>query len=244
MSDTLSFLKAIDSRALKTLDRALAVLWFAGKHGSGGIEASEICRLVEQAGHPGQNVYRLTAKLASDRKRVSRVPGSVAEWRLHPHAQCEFDKLYSHLLRAKPNPAVTDSVLPHALFNGTRGYLEKVFFQINGSYDVSLFDCCAVMCRRLLETLIIEVYEAAGRPADIQGADGNFHLFADLLRVLLSDKSFNLSRNTQQGLKDFKKLGELSAHSRRYNAHRSDIDRVRDGIRVASEELLHLAKLI
>ena len=38
--------------------------------------------------------------------------------------------------------------------------MEKVLSQINGSYDCALFDCTAVMCRRLLETLIIEAYEA------------------------------------------------------------------------------------
>ena len=243
MSDALSFLKAIDGPSLKMFDRALAVLWFVGKQDAAGIEASEVCRLIEQAGHPGQNVSRLAAKLASDRKRVSRVPGSTA-WRLHPRAQDEFYKPYSHLLGVKPKPAETNSVLPHDLFKGTRGYIEKVAFQINASFDLSLFDCCAVMCRRLLETLIIEIYEAVSRADDIQGTDGNFFMFSDLLLILLSDRAFNLSRNTQQGLKDFKKLGDLSAHSRRYNAHRSDIERVRDGVRVASEELLQLAKLI
>lgn len=243
MSDALNFLKTIDGPSLKTFDRALALLWFSGKQGAEGIEAVEICHLIERAGHPGQNVSRLTAKLASDRKRASRVPGSAA-WRLHPRAQGEFDKLYSHLLGVKPKPVETNSVLPHELFTGTRGYIEKVVLQINASFDLSLFDCTAVMCRRLLETLIIEVYEAAGRAAAVQNADGNFYMFSDLLRILLSDKAFNLGRNAQQGLKDFKKLGDLSAHSRRYNARSTDIEHIQNGIRIASEELLHLARLI
>jgi hypothetical protein len=100
------------------------------------------------------------------------------------------------------------------------------------------------MCRRLLETLIIEVYESANRAGDIKGGDGNFYMFSDLLRILLADRAFSVSRNAQQGLKDFKKLGDLSAHSRRYNAHRSDLEKVSHGIRVASEELLHMAKLV
>jgi hypothetical protein len=99
------------------------------------------------------------------------------------------------------------------------------------------------MCRRLLEILLIEVYEASGRPEAIKGKDSNFFMLADLLNVFENDKSFHLSRNGQQGLRDFKKLGDLAAHNRRFNARKEDIDRVRDGIRVASEELLHLAKL-
>jgi hypothetical protein len=181
--------------------------------------------------------------LATDRRRVTRVPGSPA-WRIHPHARDQFDQLYGHRIAAKPKPKESDSVLPRALFAGTRGYIEKVVYQINASFDPGLFDCCAVMSRRLLETLIIEVYEAAARSDDIKGPGGNFYMFSDLLKVLLADKSFNVSCNAQQALNGFKKLGDLSAHNRRYNALVTDIRPVKDGIRLASEELLHLAKLI
>jgi len=68
-------------------------------------------------------------------------------------------------------------------------------------------------------------------------------MFAGLLAHLEADVTFNLGRNALRGLKDFKKLGDLSAHNRRFNADRDDIDRVRDDLRVAAEELLHLAKL-
>jgi hypothetical protein len=46
--------------------------------------------------------------------------------------------------------------------------------QINKSYDIELWDCCAVMCRRLLETLIIEVYEKLGRANEIKGTMDTF----------------------------------------------------------------------
>lgn len=38
----------------------------------------------------------------------------------------------------------SDSVLPRELFSGTRGYIEKVVRQINGSFDCGFYDCCAV----------------------------------------------------------------------------------------------------
>ncbi len=64
-----------------------------------------------------------------------------------------------------------------------------------------------------------------------------------LMTFLERDTSINLGRNAAKGLRDFKQLGDLSAHNRRFNACRNDIDRVRDGLRVASEELLHLSGL-
>ena len=39
-----------------------------------------------------------------------------------------------------------------------------------------------------------------------------------------------------------KTVGDLSAHSRRYNAHKSDIDNIPD-LRVVVQELLYLAGL-
>jgi len=44
-------------------------------------------------------------------------------------------------------------------------------------------------------------------------------------------------------LNAFKKLGDLSAHNRRFNADSDDIDRVRGKLRVAAEELLDIANL-
>jgi hypothetical protein len=99
------------------------------------------------------------------------------------------------------------------------------------------------MCRRLAETLIIEAYEAKGREAELKGPDGNFLMFAGMLEVVENDKNLGIGRISLKGLKDFKRLGDLSAHNRRYNARRDDLDRVRDGLRVAAEELLNIAGL-
>ncbi len=139
-------------------------------------------------------------------------------------------------------PKDTGSIIPLGLAT-TRGYLEKVVLQLNASYDAQLYDCCAVMCRRLLETLIIEVYEHCGRASEIKRPDGNFLMLNGLADYFENDKTFNVGRNGMKGLRDFKSLGDLSAHNRRFNARKEDIDRVRDGLRVIVEELIHLAKL-
>ena len=99
------------------------------------------------------------------------------------------------------------------------------------------------MCRRLLETLIIEVYEAAGRADELKGGDDNFKMFAGLMAHIEADMTMNLGRSAKRGLAGIKALGDSSAHNRRFLARQNDIDRVRDDLRIAAEELLHLAKL-
>ena len=57
---------------------------------------------------------------------------------------------------AKPK---TEMVLARSLVSNTRGYIERVVAQINGTYENGWYDGCAVMMRRLLETLIATVYK-------------------------------------------------------------------------------------
>lgn len=243
MSEVLNFLQSIEHQGMTARNRACALLWFIGREDTtNGMSSAEICRIIEDSGQPGQNATRLNAQLTSYRGAV-KIP-KTNNWRLHPNTRVTLDELYKNAVLKPRNLKASDSVVPKALFIGTRGYIEKVAYQINASYDIGLYDCCAVMCRRLLETLIIEVYEHESRANVIKDSDGNFFMFSGLLTTLLEDTEFHLSRNTKKGLEDFKRLGDLSAHSRRYNAQQNDIDRIQAGLRVSTEELLHLAKLL
>lgn len=135
------------------------------------------------------------------------------------------------------------SILPHSMVIGTRGYIEKVVYQINGSYDKGWFDACAVMMRRLLETLIIEVFEAHNLSGNIKNQKGDFFYLSDLISATLSETSWNLGRNTKNALPKLKSIGDQSAHSRRFNAHREDIDKLLSDYRTVTQELLYLARL-
>jgi hypothetical protein len=138
----------------------------------------------------------------------------------------------------------TQQILPHALVRGTRGYIERVCYQINGSYEQGWFDACAVMMRRLVETLIIEVFEHYKIDHKIKNSTtGEFLMVRDLVDKVLQESTWNLGRITKQALPRLKSIGDQSAHSRRYNAHREDIDRVVQDFRCVCQELLYLAKL-
>src|SRR4051812_1428991 len=74
------------------------------------------------------------------------------------------------LLNAKVSdapPATSSTVLDMTLLANARRYNQRVAAQMNAAYDGRLFDCSAVMCRRLIESLIIDAYEHANRDGDI-----------------------------------------------------------------------------
>jgi len=139
--------------------------------------------------------------------------------------------------------AESEQVLPFSIVRGTRGYIEKVANQVNGCYEHGWFDACAVMMRRLVETLIVEAFESYGIAHKIKNPNGDFLYLSDLIDRALSETAWNLGRNTRRALPRLKDLGDRSAHSRRFNAHCGDIRKVMDDFRVVVQELVYLAKL-
>lgn len=138
----------------------------------------------------------------------------------------------------------SQNILPHELVSGTRGYVERIVFQVNGCYENGWFDACAVMMRRLVETLIIECFEHHNIAEKIKDPNtGDFYYLKDLIRLTLAQTGWNLGRNSKNALPRLKTVGDQSAHSRRYNAHREDIDRLHPDFRTVCQELIYLAGL-
>lgn len=139
--------------------------------------------------------------------------------------------------------AATDVVVLRSLVKDIRGYIERIANQVNGAYEKGWYDACAVMMRRLLETLLIEAFEAFGRASVIQTSGGDFFFLRDMIDAALKEPAWNLSRNCKQAMPRLKDVGDKSAHSRRFNAQRGDIDRMLGDVRVVVQELVYLAKL-
>ncbi len=134
--------------------------------------------------------------------------------------------------------------MPSLLFKkSNRGYLLRVVYQINASYEATCYDACAVMVRRLIESLIIEAFEAHGIADRIRNQNGDFWYLNDLIDKTLAENKWNLGRNAKKALKKLKILGDTSAHDRRYNAVRQYIDELIDDTRRVVHELLVLASL-
>jgi hypothetical protein len=139
-------------------------------------------------------------------------------------------------------PTITE-VLPMSVVEKTRPYVERVILEANGCYENGWFNACAVMIRRFVETLIIEVYDKAGKADDIKGRDGNFLMLSGLVDHVLADSSLHLGRETKRGLPLIKSLGDRSAHNRYFIAKKEDIDKVVPDLRVVADEFLSLADL-
>ena len=139
--------------------------------------------------------------------------------------------------------ATTQRIVPASVVRGTRGYIERIANQVNGTYENGWYDACAVMVRRLLETLIIEAFEHHKLSTNIKNAAGEFLQLKDMIDKCLQEPQWNLTRNCKQALPKLKDIGDKSAHSRRYNAHRGDVDPLIADIRLTVQEFVYLAGL-
>jgi hypothetical protein len=140
-------------------------------------------------------------------------------------------------------PSPGEQVVLRSLVRGTRNYIERVANQANGAYEMGWYDACAVMIRRLLETLIIEAFEKAGLAAGIKTTSGDFFYLRDLIDACLNEPTWNLSRNCKAAMPRLKDIGDKSAHSRRYNAHKGDVQPLLGDVRLVVQELLSLSGL-
>jgi hypothetical protein len=152
--------------------------------------------------------------------------------------QQEADQLWKPPPVSKPSRK--EMVLPNAVVKDSHHYLKVIVYQINLTYESACYDACAVLIRRLVETLIIEAFERHGIADKLKDAGGDFPYLKELIKHALSETKWNMGRNAKKALPKLKDIGDLAAHSRRFNAYRDDIDRIRDDLRLVVQELLGL----
>lgn len=162
----------------------------------------------------------------------------------HRHRTTKSSNLGLRLLPSEDTRISQIPLIDPDLVKGTRTYLVSVLEQVNGCYANGFYDACAVMVRRLLETILIECYEAHEIADKIKDASGNFLRLDKLIESFLSQKEWNLSRDSKKYLKNLpsiKGFGDHSAHNRRFVASKNDVDRIANDVRLTVQELVSIA---
>lgn len=214
------FAKRLAKLNLGPTDRAIAFLWFYRE--SQEYEertASELAADMHEEGFPRANITRLYNDLRRSRYTVK---GSrdhsfqIAVGKL-PDLQDAYGEL-----AAVNKVNVQDSVLPAEWFIGTRPFLERVTHQINGTYQFGFYDACATLCRRLMESLIIEIYVQLRRAPEIR-RDNAFFMLDALINKISNDTTLTLSRNSPDTMTEVKSIGDTAAHDRNYITEQLDL---------------------
>lgn len=235
------FCSGLKKLNLTQTQEALAILWaYDEKTPDVIMSAGAISKIIYETGLGSPH----STKLGEQIKKSGKVIASAKGFRLKALSRSQIrDWIHPLLGAAKPSVDQDLGYLPQGVWQDTRGYIERVCAQLNGCFQFEFYDAASVMLRRLIETLIIECYEQLNRQQEIKDNDGNYYMLKVLVAKALDVSGLNLGRDAQKTLRDIKELGDRSAHSRRYNAIKADLEKVQSGVRVATDELISLAAL-
>lgn len=236
MANRSDFAKNIAELKLAHSERAIAFLWYYRQ--SQEFEertASELANDLHDEGFPKPPVSRLHTALTRSRFTIKGKREKTFQVDLRKLNQ--LDEKYSDFFDIK-KVEVSDAVIPNEWVAGTRVYLEQMVHQINGSFDAGFYDCCAILCRRIMESLLIEIYISQKRHQEIQNT-GVFLSLEKIINHAISDSTLTLGRNTPKTMMEIKQLGDTAAHDRVYITHKTDITAIRARLRRVIQDLLH-----
>ncbi|MCK4793171.1 MAG: DUF4145 domain-containing protein [Desulfobacteraceae bacterium] len=235
-----NFAEKISQLTTSRTEQAIAFLWFYRYTQSFEERtASELASDLAEEGLGRPNVTVLHKQLGKNKKTVKG--RRVKTFQLHTRFIQELNKKYGPLVNLK-DVKITSSVLTRDLVQGTRQYLESMVDQVNGTYDYGFYDSCAVMIRRLMESLIIEVFIYNKRAHEIK-INSQFLMLDGLIVKITNNTQIHLGRNTPKAMGKIKKLGDTAAHDRTYITKPNDIDDLKSDIRRTIQELLTLANI-
>jgi hypothetical protein len=205
-------------------------------------EFDDIFTIFEQLHYPKPTVSKLKRSAVQSR---SFIKGSTAShFKLHSKVINRLNEESPELTEKSEDIVSDDTIIPESLYANTRGFIVSLSKQINSSFENNIFDGCAVLMRRLLEVLLILTYEKMGIESEIKQSDGSYMLLNGIVSNATSHNKLGLSRNTKEGLEDFRVIGNFSAHKIYYNAKRKDITSVSKNYRATIEELLYKSGII
>lgn len=149
----------------------------------------------------------------------------------------EKDRLAKELSMPVEIP-ISNEFIDVSIVQGSPFYIVGMTKQMAQCYECGLYDATLVLMRKLIETLIIETFERFGIDDSIKDANGDFYFLKNLIPKYLNSPKWNTSRNMNKNIEKVKKYGDLSAHNRRFQAKKSDIDDFKFELRQVVQEMV------
>ncbi len=235
MSDRANFLREVARRNLGQTEEAIALLLFYRQTQTFDERtASELASDFRAEGYPAPNVTRLNNALRRSRKTVAGNRNGT--FQINARYINELDADYGSLLSVKTSTPPPPAVLPNEFGRGHR-HFEELVKEVNGAYEQGYYNACAVILRRILESLIILIF-IKHKQTDLIKVNGTFLGLEILIERILTLNGIDMSRDARKNMNKIKEIGDVAAHSRSYLTIAQDIDDMKHAARRTLDELL------
>lgn len=237
-----SYAKVADLATQSELEKVRRLSYYFHKtEGKRDFSAQDVLSWFGALHYHTPNTSRLASRITASKSFIKG--GGKGEWRLHATDLDELQMLFPGVTSTSEDVISEDTVLPTAVYENTRGFVESLARQINASYEYNIFDGCAVLMRRLVEILLILSYEHHSIDQLIKLPDGSYKSLDQVISDAKQNGSLKLTKDTKATLETFRTLGNFSAHKIYYNCRRSDLKHSLPGFRATIEELLYKSGL-
>lgn len=117
---------------------------------------------------------RILEDLREDSSRMMNNSRNWSEW----SSQLErwIDDVKGWFIKDDITIEQLGTILPDSIFLSLPSNVQSLCKQINASYENNLYDCTAVIMRRLLESLLVLSYQKLGIEPDIMDKSGMHHI--------------------------------------------------------------------
>jgi len=187
----------------------LIIFYHSAVLGTNELMPSQIAEILENEGFAKMNVSRLQRNMKKS-KDFAKGSGKGA-FKLGVKVLKQLKSDLPEITQTNESVEAEETIIPNSVFEKTRGYLEKMCIQINGSYEHNYFDGCPVLMRRLLEMLLIMTYQKNSKESEIQDAPNEYKNLNFIINYTKSNNQFHLSKGTLDTMDDFRKLGNFSS---------------------------------
>lgn len=235
------FFEANDFYSSTEEQKAIAIIFYRQKFiDQEDVDIGEILEAFYELGMTRPNSARLNKKLKNSKLVINGKRKNS-----HRFTMPKMEVYSSGLkLNVTVEPTVVYyKILPRDLLPPNRGYLIKISNQINASYECGIYDGCAVLMRRLLETMLIHTYEYLGIEDEIKDTDGNYQQLAVIVGNAKNNQTLSLSRSSKEHMDLFRDLGNWSAHRIYYNTRYDDLSSKIVFYRGLVEELINKSNI-
>lgn len=240
MNDRTTFVEKISQLDLTRVEQAISLLWYYRQTQTyDERSASELAEDLFEEGLGRPNVTALNSNLSKNKMTVRGRRKKT--YQIHTKYLPELNTNYSDYLNIK-KVDVSDTILQNELIKGTKNYLEEMVREINGTYEYGFYNSSAVMIRRLMESLIIEVFIHKKLTHEIK-MNNTFLVLDGLINKITNNSQIVISRNAPKTMKIVKELGDTAAHDRTYLIKPDDIKDNKLAIRKLIQDLLSLANI-
>ncbi len=239
MPDLSTFAQQLAETQLTQVELAVALVWFHDhQHTGSSVSLTDICKLLHEQGLSGSiNRSRLFTQLSRHRDVIR---GSSAEAiKLRAASRSRLDETYAKYLKShRKRPS--DSVFERAKFQDARPCWRGLVEEINACNDGGHYNACAVLCRRLVESLLIAAFEQHGVDGAIVRNNGDYPSLDSLIGHAVSGKHFRLDRVSKAALPVIKRLGDIAAHSPHHLVSKAEVMEMATHARPLTSKLLEL----